>query len=105
MTVSTTLQNLNMTFSHFLCPAGMIVILADQNIIFISNMNHKLFLDFEKTFCCFSLVGIALTSRKSVNEKLFCVVHIVCFFLAAAFWHIAKSISNSKKEALAITIR
>ena len=42
------LQNLNMTFSHFLCPAGMIVILADQNIIFISNMNHEIFLDFGK---------------------------------------------------------
>ena len=57
-------------------------------------MDHKIFLDFKKTFCCFSLVGIALTSRKSVDEKLFCVVLIICLFLAAAFRHIAKSINN-----------
>ena len=40
LTVSITLQNLNMTFSHFLCPAGMTVILAGQNIIFISNLYY-----------------------------------------------------------------
>ena len=53
MTISIMLQNLNMTFSHFLCPAGMIVILADQNIIFVSNMDHKILLDFGKVFVVF----------------------------------------------------
>ena len=53
MTISITLQNLNLTFSHFPCPAGMIFILADQNIIFITNMDHKLFLDFRKLFVVF----------------------------------------------------
>ena len=33
--------------------AGMTVILADQIIIFISNMDHKLFLDFGKLFVVF----------------------------------------------------
>ena len=47
-----------MTFSHFLCLAGMTVILADQNIIFISNMDHKLFLYLGKRFVVFLQLGL-----------------------------------------------
>ena len=58
MTVSITLQNLNLTFSHFFCPPGMTVILADQNTIFISNMDHKIFSGFEKLFVVFLWLGL-----------------------------------------------
>ena len=58
LTAYITLQNLNMTFSNFLCPADMTVILDDKNTIFISNMDHKIFVDFGELFVVFLSLGL-----------------------------------------------
>ena len=46
----------------------MTVTLADKNVILISNIDNKL-RRFLTSFCCFSLVGIALTIKSVDGRK------------------------------------
>ena len=61
----------------------MTVTLADKNIVLISNIDNK-FRRFLTSFCCFSLVGIALTI-KSVDGRKASLCCVQYPFLPASF--------------------
>ena len=62
----------------------MTVTLADKNVILISNIDNK-FRRFLTSFCCFSFVGIALTSLKSVDCRKASLCCVQYPFLPASF--------------------